>query len=271
MCHWFAHLPTTSKNHRENKKTMNRRVLPSYPHPSMARLVRPPPKPASLVVRCGRWAFLLLVAVIVYYSLSFYELYAEEKADLATLRSRIAVVYAAPTFHEEVASVVACVLHDLGFYVVVYIGNGWHVGGMMVPFSGRRKRASEEFYGRCVSQFVTITSQVSGCVSLFLFAAWLISDCVAGQARDGPGPDGLRHVPHGGARRQTGQVRVGPAAAAAGGPVVHAGGAGDPPQHGAVSPLHGRRRTPPAARYVAKHTPRLVSYGTDCRRQAGPR
>jgi hypothetical protein len=173
-----ATLLPTSKNQRENKNllTMNRRMLPSYPHPSMARLVRPPPKPASLVVRCGRWAFLLLVAVIVYYSLSFYELYAEEKADLATLRSRIAVVYAAPTFHEEVASVVACVLHDLGFYVVVYIGNGWHVGGMMVPFSGRRKRASEEFYGRCVSQFVTITSQVSGCVSLFLFAAWLISD-----------------------------------------------------------------------------------------------
>lgn len=126
----------------------------------MARLVRPPKPQASLVVRFGRWSLALLVLVILLYSLSFYELYAEEKADLATLRSRVAVVYAAPTFHEEVASVVACLLHDLGFYVVVYIGNGWHVGGMMVPFSGRRKRASEEFYGRCVSQFVTITSQV---------------------------------------------------------------------------------------------------------------
>ena len=27
-------------------------------------------------------------------------------------------------------------------------------------FLGRRKRSSQEFYGRCVSQFVTITSEV---------------------------------------------------------------------------------------------------------------
>ena len=46
------------------------------------------------------------------------------------------MVYAGPTFHDEVASVAACILHDLGFYVVVYIGNGWHFMGMMVPFSG---------------------------------------------------------------------------------------------------------------------------------------
>lgn len=50
--------------------------------------------------------------------------------------SRVAVVYAGPTFHDEVASVTACLLHELGFYVVVYIGNGVHIGGMMVPFSG---------------------------------------------------------------------------------------------------------------------------------------
>lgn len=50
--------------------------------------------------------------------------------------SNVAVVYAGPTFHDEVASVAACILHDLGYYVVVYIGNGIHFGGMMVPFSG---------------------------------------------------------------------------------------------------------------------------------------
>ena len=50
--------------------------------------------------------------------------------------SNVAVVYAGPTFHDEVASVAACILHDLGYYVVVYIGNGVHLGGMMVPFSG---------------------------------------------------------------------------------------------------------------------------------------
>lgn len=52
--------------------------------------------------------------------------------------SRVALVYAGPTFHDEVASVAACILHDLGFFVVVYIGNGVHFGGMMVPFSGEK-------------------------------------------------------------------------------------------------------------------------------------
>lgn len=46
------------------------------------------------------------------------------------------MLYAGPTFHDEVASAAACMLHDLGFYVVVYIGNGVHIAGMMVPFSG---------------------------------------------------------------------------------------------------------------------------------------
>lgn len=50
--------------------------------------------------------------------------------------SQVAVVYAGPTFHDEVASVVACILHNLGYYVVVYIGNGVHFAGMMIPFSG---------------------------------------------------------------------------------------------------------------------------------------
>ena len=97
----------------------------------------------------------------VVFTLSFWELHSnEDKAELSTLRGQVAVIYAAPTFHEEVTGVVTCILHDLGYYTVVYIGNGWHVNGMMVPFSGRRKRSSQEFYGRCVSQFVTITTPV---------------------------------------------------------------------------------------------------------------
>ncbi len=64
---------------------------------------------------------------------------------LSSLRGRVAVVYAGPTFHDEVVSSVACILHDLGYYVVAYIGNGIHVGGVMVPFSGRRKRNSQVF------------------------------------------------------------------------------------------------------------------------------
>jgi hypothetical protein len=35
--------------------------------------------------------------------------------------------------------VAACILHEGGYYVVVYIGNGAHIGGMMVPFSSIEK------------------------------------------------------------------------------------------------------------------------------------
>lgn len=113
-----------------------------------------------------RILLIFCTVIILFSSLSFYELYKEENAILSenavlsTLRSGVAVVYAGPTFHDEVASSVSCILHDLGYYVVVYIGNGWHYGGYMVPFSGRRRRSSGDFYGRCVSQFVTITTPV---------------------------------------------------------------------------------------------------------------
>jgi hypothetical protein len=65
-----------------------------------------------------------------------------------------------PTFHEEVVSATACALHDLGYFVLVYIGNGVSIGGYMVPLSGRRQRSSEAFYGRCVSQWQTIYSPI---------------------------------------------------------------------------------------------------------------
>lgn len=65
-----------------------------------------------------------------------------------------------PTFHEEVVSATACALHDLGFFVLVYIGNGVNIGGYMIPFSGRRQRSSEAFYGRCVSQWQSIYSPI---------------------------------------------------------------------------------------------------------------
>lgn len=67
-----------------------------------------------------------------------------------------AVIFAHPTFHDEVASAFACLLHSLGYYVVVYIGNGLHIGPFMVPFSGKRQRSSSAFYGKCVSEWVTI-------------------------------------------------------------------------------------------------------------------
>ena len=117
--------------------------------------------PKSSLSKWLRFISILGSVCFVVLTLSFWELHSsEDKAALSTLRGQVAVIYAAPTFHDEVTSVVTCILHDLGYYTVVYIGNGWHVNGMMVPFSGRRKRSSQDFYGRCVSQFVTITTPV---------------------------------------------------------------------------------------------------------------
>jgi hypothetical protein len=70
--------------------------------------------------------------------------------------SNIVVIYAMPTFHEEVVSSVACLCHSLGFYVVVYIGNGINIGPITLPFTGSRKRRSSAFYGSCVSKWITI-------------------------------------------------------------------------------------------------------------------
>ena len=84
--------------------------------------------------------------------------WSEQTKALSSLRGRVAVIYAAPTFHEEVVLAFACMLKDLNYHTVVYIGNGAHVGGMMLPLSGRRKRGSLQFYGHCVSQWVSVDS-----------------------------------------------------------------------------------------------------------------
>lgn len=74
----------------------------------------------------------------------------------ASANKPIAVVYAYPTYHEEINVVMACSLRTLGYAVVMYVQSGNYVAGAKVPFSGRRKRRSVAFYGHCVDQWVTI-------------------------------------------------------------------------------------------------------------------
>jgi hypothetical protein len=74
----------------------------------------------------------------------------------STGESNVVVIFAKPTFHEEVVGAAVCALYNLGFYTVVYIGNGVLVGGFMVPLTGLRERKSTALYGRCVSKFETI-------------------------------------------------------------------------------------------------------------------
>mgnify|MGYP001303711935 CR=1 FL=1 len=70
---------------------------------------------------------------------------------------RKAAVYARPTFHEEVVSTMACMLHDEGFHVSIYVGSGLAIGRLNVPFSEKRKKKAAKFYGHCVDRWITIT------------------------------------------------------------------------------------------------------------------
>ena len=74
-----------------------------------------------------------------------------------SLQRRKAAIYARPTFHEEVVSTMACMLHDEGFHVSIYIGSGLAVGRLNVPFSEKRKTKAVNFYGHCVDRWITIT------------------------------------------------------------------------------------------------------------------
>jgi hypothetical protein len=72
-----------------------------------------------------------------------------------------AAIYARPTFHEEVVSTMACMLHDEGFFVSVYIGSGFSVGRISIPYSDKRKRSADLFYGSCVDRWITITDPLA--------------------------------------------------------------------------------------------------------------
>ena len=101
--------------------------------------------------------FWMWVFLICNYSYFFkYQQIERAEAIFKSQDTKIAALYANPTFHDEVVSSVACTLKDEGFFVVVYIGNGLHVGNVMLPLSGKRQRYSEAFYGSCVDKFVTI-------------------------------------------------------------------------------------------------------------------
>lgn len=100
--------------------------------------------------------YICILSFIIFKSLSFYEELKEEIIPLHQLKSNIVVLYAYPAFHEEVVSSMACLLYDSGYYVIVYIGSGLHIGDMIVPFSGTRKITSQKAYGNCVSQWITI-------------------------------------------------------------------------------------------------------------------
>lgn len=69
----------------------------------------------------------------------------------------MAVIYAYPTFHEEIVSAFSCMLHDMGFKVFIYVGSGVNALGIQLPFTDLRKENSEKFYGKCISQWESLS------------------------------------------------------------------------------------------------------------------
>ena len=136
-----------------------------------------------------------LLVFIVVSLLSFYELWSEEVLQsVVSQRKKVAVLYAGPTFHDEVVAALACQLKDADYYTVLYVGSGVHMAGLMLPLSGRRKRGSLEFYGHCVDQWVTITDPLRRVVTdpdLLIFITYPMH--IKGFVKDERAFDLLRH------------------------------------------------------------------------------
>ena len=70
---------------------------------------------------------------------------------------RHAAVYAGRQFHDEVASSIACLLHDMQFVVTVYYYAEIVVSGFSIPVGDNRLFNSKAHFGRCVDYWVSIT------------------------------------------------------------------------------------------------------------------
>ena len=110
--------------------------------------------------------FLLLNSIIL---LTYYQSSISDEENLTNFndspiklenKKPTAVIYAHPTYHDEIASVSACLLHELGYPVVAYVGNGVHIGGFKLPFSDRRIISSKSLYGPCVDKWISIHPMV---------------------------------------------------------------------------------------------------------------
>jgi len=110
-------------------------------------------------ILCG-----LGIAALVLFNIATFNSYQAKQDSTTSQRhggGRIALIYAAPTFHDEVVSSVACTIKDEGYFVIAYVGSGLHWGSLTLPFSDKRQRASESFYGKCVDKWVSITEPIA--------------------------------------------------------------------------------------------------------------
>ena len=94
-CEYLWTLLDTPKWKKSASKTMPIRKSPPSPTTIRRRRNETMSYRRDTSVACWtKWAATAMLVCIVLFSLSFWELYSEEKAELSTLRSRVAVVYA---------------------------------------------------------------------------------------------------------------------------------------------------------------------------------
>ena len=98
-----------------------------------------------------------VIIVMLSFLLILYIIIAHGGQQSLRYRGKVAVVYAHPTFHEEVVSSISCALHDMGYSVFIYVGSGLNILGMTLPYSDVRKENSEKFYGKCISQWESLS------------------------------------------------------------------------------------------------------------------
>ncbi len=115
---------------------------------------------SDVVVRLGFWIGIGLLLLFNLANFNSYQL-KQESEKLFRREGKTAVLYAAPTFHDEVVSSVACTIKDEGYFVIAYIGSGLHWGKLTLPFSNKRQRASDSFYGKCVDRWISITEPIA--------------------------------------------------------------------------------------------------------------
>ena len=97
----------------------------------------------------------------------------------------IVAIYAAPRFHQEVISVLACAFHSLGYQVQIYLASGIYLYHWKIPFTDQHLYQSMDHYGRCVDKWININDpyvSLSYNTSVLLFGTYPLR--VRGGLRD---------------------------------------------------------------------------------------
>lgn len=130
-----------------------------------------------VLFRCFRFVFGVLAVIK---SLVFVE------GELLHKGQKVAVVYAGRTYHEEVTASITCLFHELSYYVVVYIENGFNWSGMLIPFTEKRIYSSQSLYGHCVDEFVTINNymRIIDQPAVLLFVTYPMMNYGLGNGKD---------------------------------------------------------------------------------------